>query len=195
MAVSINEIKKLRELTGVSVSECKKALEEAGGDIEKAKEILRKRGEDVAQKKSERQTGEGIISVYVHSNNKLGVLLDLRCETDFVARSEEFKKLAHELCLQIASMKPSFVKPEDIPQDILEKEREIYTEQLEKEGKPDNIINNIVEGKLEKFKKENCLLLQQWIKNPDMTIDDLIKEHITKFGENIRVERFVIYEI
>jgi len=187
-------IKKLREETGISLADCRKALEESQGDLEKAKEILRKRGEAVAQKKGERSVGAGIVDVYVHSNKRLGVMLELACETDFVTRSEDFQNLAHELCLQIASMRPLFVKEEDIPKEILSKEKEIYEEQARALNKPKEIAEGIVKGKLEKYKKENCLVNQPWIKDDTKTIQNLINECIAKTGENILVKRFVRYE-
>jgi len=177
------------------LADCKKALEETGGDIEKAKEVLRKRGEAVAQKKGERSVGAGIIDSYIHSNKRLGVMIELDCETDFVARSEDFQNLAHELCLQIASMSPLFVKEEDIPEEILKKEKEIYEEQVKALNKPKEIVEGIIKGKLERYKKENCLLNQPWIKEEDKTIQNLINEYIAKTGENILVKRFVRYEL
>lgn len=193
--VDLKKLKQLRKETGISITECKKALEEAGGDIDKAKIILRKKGKEFAQKKSKRETGEGIIHSYVHSNKKVGVLLDLRCESDFVARSKEFQNLAHEICLQIAAMNPLFLKEEDIPEEFLDGERKIYKEQLKDSGKPEKLIEEIVENKLSKYKKEISLLSQKWIKDEDRTIEDLISEYIRLLGENIKIEKFVRYEI
>ncbi|GMX58799.1 MAG: translation elongation factor Ts [Candidatus Microsyncoccus archaeolyticus] len=187
-------IKKLREETGISLSDCKKALEESGNDIEKAKEYLRKRGEAVALKKGERTVGAGIIDAYVHQNKRLGVMIELACETDFVSRGEDFNNLAHEICLQIASMKPLFIKEEDIPEEILQKEKAIYEEQAKELNKPEEIVQGIIKGKLEKFKKENCLINQLWIKDDSKTIQNLINEYIAKTGENILVKRFARYE-
>lgn len=187
-------IKKLREETGISLSDCKKALEESGNDIEKAKEYLRKRGEAVALKKGERTVGAGIIDAYVHQNKRLGVMIELACETDFVSRGEDFNNLAHEICLQIASMKPLFIKEEDIPEEILKKEKAIYEEQAKELNKPEEIVQGIIKGKLEKFKKENCLINQLWIKDDTKTIQNLINEYIAKTGENILVKRFARYE-
>lgn len=193
--ITIDQIKKLRAETGISVSECKKALEKANGDIEKAKEILRKLGANVAEKKSAREVHQGIIESYIHPNKRVGVLLEIRCETDFVARSSDFKNLAHELCLQIAAMKPLFVKESDIPQDIIDKEKEIYLEQLKDSGKPKEIIEKIIQGKLEKYKEEKVLFLQPWIKDESKKIKDLVNEYIAKLGENITIAKFVRYEI
>lgn len=187
-------LKQLREETSISLAECKKALEEAQNDIEKAKEILKKRGAAVALKKAEREVCAGIIEAYVHSNQKLGVMLQLSCETDFVSRSDDFKNLAHEICLQIASMKPSCVKEEEILPEDLEKMTAIYTEQAQELGKSKEITDGIVKGKLDKFKKETCLINQPWIKDDSKVIKDLINDYIAKVGENILIKKFVIYE-
>ncbi|HOF44992.1 MAG TPA: translation elongation factor Ts [Candidatus Pacearchaeota archaeon] len=193
--VEIETIKKLREETGISLGDCKKALEESNGDISLAKEYLKKRGAAVALKKTEREASAGIIDSYIHSNKRLGVLLEINCETDFVARGEEFQNLAHEVCLQIASMKPMYLKEEEIPQSVLEKEKEIITEQVKEMNKPAEVLEGIIKGKLEKYKKEVCLLDQLWIKDDSKTIQSLINEYIAKIGENIIVKRFVIYEL
>lgn len=193
--VSIDQIKKLRQETGLSISECKKALEEAGGNIEKAKEILRIWGKNLAAKKAKEETKEGIIESYIHPGKRIGVLLDLRCESDFVARSEDFKKLGHEICLQIAAMNPLFLRPEDIPEEFLAGERKIYQEAMKNSGKPKKIIDEVVEGKLKKYKEEISLLSQSWIKDETKTIKDLIDEHIAKLGENIIIKRFARFEI
>lgn len=193
--VNIDQIKQLREETGVSVTECKKALEESQGDIEKAKEILRKRGKELAGKKIERGTEQGIIESYIHPNKKIGAIVELRCETDFTARSEEFQKLAHEICLQIAATNPLFLKQEDIPEKFLDGEREIYKEQLKDSGKPQEMLGQIIEGKLKKYKDKICLLSQPWIKDEAKTIKDLIDEYIARTGENIVAKNFARYEI
>lgn len=192
---NIEKVKQLREETGVSFADCKKALEEAKGDIEKAKEILRKWGRELAGKKSEREAKEGIVDTYLHPNKKVGVLLDIRAESDFVAKSPEFQNLAHEICLQIAAMKPLYVKPEDIPEEVIHGERKIYKEQFKNSGKPKKVIDEIVEGKLKKYKEEISLLYQPWIKDEAKTIENLINEHIAKFGENIIIKKFVRYDI
>ncbi len=188
-------IKQLRGETGISLNECKKALEESNNDIEKAKDILKKQGQNMAIKKSGRETGEGIIDSYIHDNKKIGVLIDLRCESDFVARSDDFKNLSKEICLQIAAMGPLFVKEEDVPQDIIEKEKSIYLEQLVAEGKPKEMIDKIAEGKIKSYMKESCLMSQPWIKDNSKTIKNLVEEVIGKIGENITVRRFTRYEI
>jgi len=192
---SIDQIKKLRELTGVSMIECRNALDGSSGDLDLAQDILRKSGALKAAKKSERQAGQGIIEAYIHSNGKIGVLLELNCETDFVARNEEFKTLAHNIAMHVAAMAPRYVSPEDIPEEYLSGEKEIYKEQVGNSGKPQNIIDQIIEGKLNKFKDEICLLTQPFIKNPDIAIKDLIEQCIAKLGENIKVGRFARYQI
>jgi len=194
MAVEIETIKQLREETGISLGDCKKALEESNGDISLAKEYLKKRGAAVAQKKNEREVGAGIIDSYVHLNKRLGVLLEINCETDFVARGEDFQNLSHEICLQIASMKPMYLKEEEVPEDVLEKEKEIIAEQVRELNKPSEIAEGIIKGKLEKYKKDVCLLDQLWVKDDSKTIQSLINEYIAKTGENIIVKRFVVYE-
>jgi elongation factor Ts len=192
---NLDLIKKLRNETGISLNECRKAIEEASGDIEKAKDILKKQGQDMAVKKSGREAGEGIIDSYIHDNRKIGVLLDLRCESDFVARSDDFKNLSKEICLQIAAIGPLFVKEEEIPSEIIEKEKLIYLEQVAKSGKPKEIMEKIVEGKIKNYAKESCLLSQPWIKDNSKTIKDLIESCIGKMGENILVRRFTRYEL
>jgi len=193
--VTIDQIKQLREETGLSISEVKKALEESNGDVEKAKEILRILGKNLLGKKGAREVKAGLIEGYVHSNCKNGVLLDIRSETDFVANSKEFKNLAHEICLQIVSMKPLFVREEDVPEEFIENEKRIYKEQIKDSGKPENIVNQILEGKIKKYKSEICLLSQTWIKDDTKTIKNLIEDVVAKVGENIEVKRFARYEI
>lgn len=193
--ISIEQIKQLREETGLSISEVKKALEQANGDVEKAKEVLRVLGKTLLGKKVSRETKSGVVETYLHSNAKTGVMLDVRCETDFVANSPEFKSLAHELCLQIAAMKPLYVKEEEIPEEFIENETRIYKEQIKDSGKPENIVNQILEGKLKKYKDEICLLSQTWIKDDTKTVKNLIEDTVAKVGENIEVKRFARYEI
>ena len=193
--VTIEQIKQLREETGVSVSEVKKALEASNGDNEKAKELLRMWGKKVLDKKVSRETKAGLIDSYVHQNGKTGVLLDIRCETDFVANSPEFRTLAHEICLQIAAMKPLFVSDGQIPEEFLDGETKIYTEQVKDSGKPENIVKQIIEGKLNKYKQEISLLSQIWVKDDTKTIKNLIEDAVAKVGENIEVKKFSRYEI
>ena len=193
--IFIDQIKQLREETGVSPTEIKKALEETKGDVEKAKELLRIRGKAILNKKSSRETKLGLIETYLHPNAKTGVLLDIRCESDFVAKLPDFKNLAHEICLQIAAMKPLYIKDEDIPDEVVDGEVKIYKEQVKDSGKPENIVNQIVEGKLKKYKEEISLLSQTWIKDDSKTIKNLIEDTVAKVGENIEVKRFARYEI
>jgi len=185
----------LREQTGISISECKKALEESGGDFEKAKEILRKWGKELAGKKSLREARQGLIDSYVHPNKKVGALLDIRCETDFVAKSDDFKNLAHEICMHIAAMKPLYLSEADIPEEFLDGEKKIYSEQLKDSGKPEHIVSQVLEGKLNKYKEGVCLLSQRWIKDDQKTIKDLINGYIAKIGENISIKEFKRFEI
>jgi elongation factor Ts len=195
MAVNIEQIKQLWEETGVSLAEVKKALQEANGDNAKAKELLRTWGKKVLDKKVSREVKAGLIEGYVHSSSKAGVLLDIRCETDFVAKSPEFKNLAHELCLQIVSMKPLFVKEEEIPEGFLDGEIKIYTEQLKDSGKPESMLSQILQGKLKKYKDGICLLAQTWIKDDTKTVKNLIEDTVAKVGENIEVKKFSRFEI
>ena len=192
---NIDDIKKLRDETGVSPIEIKKALAESGGDLEKAKELLRIWGKNVAGKKTDREARQGIIDYYLHPTGKTGVLLDIRCETDFVAKSPDFKNLAHEICLQIAAMKPLYVSENNIPEEVLDGETKIYKEQVKESGKPENIASQIVEGKIKKYKESISLLRQPWVKDDSKTIKNLIEETISKVGENVEVKRFTIYDI
>jgi len=193
--MEINVIKELREISGASVMECKNALEEAGGDLSRALEILKRKGQSIAAKKSERETKAGIIESYLHGNGRIGVLVELRCETDFVAKNPLFKEVAHELALQIAALAPLYISENDIPEQVLKEEKEIYREELKSSGKPQKIIDQIVEGKMKKRFSEICLIHQPSIKNQDETVNDLIKAYIAKLGENIKIQRFVRFEI
>lgn len=193
--ITIDQIKELREETGVSPSECKKALEETKGNFEEAKKLLRKWGKDLAGKKSSREAREGIVASYIHPNKKVGVLLELNCESDFVARSGDFQNLAHEICLQIAAMKPLYLSEESVPGEFLDGEKKIYQEQFKNSGKPQKIIDQIVEGKLKKYKEEISLLSQPWIKDQEKTIQQVIEEYISRIGENITIKHFARYEI
>ena len=192
---NLEQIKQLRAETDVSYTECKKALEEVGGDVEKAKEVLRKWGKELAGKKASREANQGIIEAYIHPNKKVGVLVELRCETDFVAKSEQFQKLAHEICLQVAAVKPLYLTEEDIPENFLDGEKKIYQEQVKNSGKPEEIVNQIVEGKLDKYKKGVCLLRQPYIRDESKTIKDLVEEAVGKLGENIILKGFERREI
>ncbi len=191
----MEKVKELKEITGAGFAECRKALAEANGDIEKAIEILKKRGLARAEKKLSREAKEGIVEAYIHIGGRIGVLVEINCETDFVARNEEFKKFAHEIAMQIAAMSPRWIKREDVPEEVVKKEFEIYLEQSKAEGKPEQIAEKIAKGKLEKFFEENCLYEQIWIRDGKSKIEDLVKSMIAKFGENIAVRRFARFEI
>ncbi len=192
---NIDQIKQLREETEVSPTEIKKALDEAKGDMEKAKELLRIWGKTSANKKSNREAKQGIIDTYIHPNLRTGVLLDIRCESDFVAKSAEFKNLAHEISLQIAAMKPLFVSEDQIPAEFLDGETKIYEEQAAGSGKPKNITDQIISGKLKKYKESVSLLSQPWVKDDSKTMKMLVEEAVAKLGENVEVKKFVRYEI
>ena len=188
-------VRELRDITGAGVMDCKTALVESKGDMERAKEMLRKKGIDIARKKSSREVKDGSIFSYVHFNGRVGVLLELNCETDFVARTEAFKTLGKEITLQIAAMSPEYISPEDVSSERIAKEKEVYREQMKKEGKASNIMERIIEGKLRKFYEEVCLLEQKYIKDDSKKIKDLMNETIAKVGENIVVGRFTRYEL
>ena len=193
MAISADMVKELRERTGIGMMDCKKALEEAGGDMGKAVDILRKKGMAAADKRAGRPAGEGFVGSYIHSNGKIGVLVEINCETDFVARSEEFRILAKELAMQIAATNPISVSREEVPADVVAKERAIYAEQVK--GKPANIVEKIVDGKMAKFYEERCLLDQTWVKNQDMKVEQLVKSVTAKTGERVVVRRFIRFAV
>ena len=195
MSISIDQIKELREITGAGVLDCRKTLEQVGGDMEKAIEILREKGLAKAAKREERQTSEGVLDLYSHGNGRIGVMVEVNCETDFVARSKVFRELAHEIALHIAAAGPMYVHPDDIPDEILEQERETARRLGLDEGKPENIIDRIIEGRLEKFRNENCLLRQPYIRDDSITVQDLINQSIASTGEKIVVGRFVRWEV
>jgi len=188
-------IKELREKTQAGMLDCKKALVETNGDMDKAVEMLRKKGLASADKKMGREVTQGIVASYVHSNNKIGVLLELLTVTDFVARNEGFGELAKDICMQIAAANPLYVRIEDVPKEVIDKEREIYREQMKDSGKPANVIEKIIDGKLNKFYADVCLLEQEFIKDSAVKIKDLIKQKIAAFGENIEVGKFTRYQI
>ncbi|MEK9155778.1 MAG: translation elongation factor Ts [Patescibacteria group bacterium] len=192
MTISAKDVMALREKTGLSMMECKKALMEAGGDEEKGMAILKKRGLDKAAKKAERITGSGLIEAYSH-DGRIGVLLEVLCETDFVARNEEFKQLAHDLALQVAAMNPLYTSPSHIPQEIVEERKREFAEEARTQGKPEAVVTKIVEGKLDRYCAEVCLLNQPFIKDQDKTAGDIVRSMIAKLGENITVSRFVRY--
>lgn len=195
MSISANLVKELREKTGAGMMDCKKALTETNGDMEKAIEFLREKGLAAASKKSGRITAEGLVESYIHAGGRIGVLVEVNCETDFVAKNEGFRTLAKDIAMQIAAAKPEYVRREEVPQEVIEKEKEILRAQALNEGKPVNIVDKMVVGRVEKFFKEFCLLEQPFVKNPDLTVQQLINESITKIGENISVRRFARFEM
>ncbi len=195
MTSTIEKIRQLREETAAGMMDVKRALEESDGDLDGARRVLRERGQAIAAKKSARETHEGLIEAYIHFNGKLGVLVEVDCETDFVARTPEFKEFARNVALHVASMNPAAVSPEDIPQAVLDEERSIAEKQAAEMGKPENIVQKIVEGRMNKFVSERALLTQDYVKDPDKTVGDLLQEAIQKLGENIVVRRFVRYEL
>ena len=186
-------VKKLREKSGVGMMDCKEALVESNGDMKKAEKILREKGLAKASKRSLKPTKEGIVDSYIHIGSKIGVLLEVNCETDFVARNEMFKEFVHNVALHIAASAPVYVSVEDVPDEVIEKEKSIYKKQALNEGKPDKILDKIAEGKLKKFYVENCLLEQPYVKDNDITVGELVKQNIAKIGENIVIRRFTIY--
>lgn len=189
MAVSIEEVKRLKSLTGVGLTDAKAALEEANGDFDKALEAMRKKGLTKAEKRGEREARAGVVGTYNH-DNRIGVLVEVNCETDFVARNEIFTNLVKDVAMHIAASSPEFVSVEDVPADARDKAKAEFSEKAKAEGKPDNMIDNIVEGMLKKHFEQKCLLDQPFVKNPDQTVGDLVKEHNAKLGENIVVRRF-----
>jgi elongation factor Ts len=193
--ISLAMIQQLRDRTGAGMMDCKKALEEAGGDMERAVELLRKKGAAVAAKRSGNATAEGLVHAYIHPGSRIGVMVEINCETDFVARTEEIKKFAADVCMHIAAMKPLYLSPEEVDTQFVDKERRLFKEQLAAEGKPEKIIDQIVEGKIQKVYAEVCLLKQAFVKNDKMTVDDVLKELIGKVGENIKIRRFARFEI
>jgi len=195
MAVTMDQLKELREMTGVSMMACKKALEEAEGDIKMAVDVLRKKGEAKAVERGERSTGQGVIATYLHTNAKIGVMVQLGCETDFVAKNDEFLQVAKDIAMHIAAMNPLFLSPEDVSNELIEKEREIWMSQLKDEGKKDEMIQNILVGKEKKFREESALLKQMFVKNNEITIEKLVLDLINKMGENIKIVRFCRYSI
>ncbi|MFH1574108.1 MAG: translation elongation factor Ts [Acidobacteriota bacterium] len=194
MTITAEQVKELREKTGVGLMECKSALQEARGDMEAAIAVLRKRGLASVAKKAGRETKEGLIGTYVH-NGKIGVMVEVNCETDFVARNAEFQTLVKDIAMQIAASDPRYVRREDVSEQTLASERDICREQARSTGKPDNVLDKIVAGRMEKFFAEVCLLEQPFVKNPDISVKDHVAGHIQKMGENIHVRRFVRYRI
>jgi len=195
MDVNLEKIKKLREETSAGVLYCKKALEETGGDLEKAKKILREKGIEIAEIKSGKKTSEGRITSYVHHNGKIGALVEIHCQSDFVAKNNEFQDFAKNIAMHVVAFNPRWNSPEDIPAEIIEEEKAILKAQAEKEGKPGKIIKNIVEGRMKKFYARVCLLEQPFFKDDKKRVREYLQEFIAKMGENIRIHRFVRYEL
>jgi len=191
MEIPAAQVKELREKTGAGMMDCKKALQETNGDVEKAIDQLRKKGIATAQKKAGRETSEGIIEAYIHPGSRLGVLLEINCETDFVAKTNEFKQLAHDIAMQIAATNPLAVQREDVAQDVIDRELDIYRTQAKEQGKPENIVEKMIQGRLDKFFQEMCLLEQSFVKDQNKTVKDWVTEYIAKLGENIIIKRFV----
>jgi len=194
MEISIESIKKLRDATGSGILDVKEALQNSDGDFDKAVDYLRQKGLAKAAKRSDRDASEGVVELYSHGDSRVGVMVEINCETDFVARSEEFRVFAHEVALQIAAAAPRWVKEDQIPDDVIEHEKEIARTRYKEEGKPDNIIDKILEGMIDKFKAENCLLLQEYIRDEELTIQELLHEKISSIGENIVIRRFERWE-
>jgi len=195
MAISIDQIKELREATGVGILDCRAALEDANGDFDKALEALREKGLATVAKRGERETSEGVLDLYSHGDGRVGVMVEVNSETDFVARSEKFREFAHEIALQIAASAPSYVSAEDIPEEVLEQRRQTEREEALAEGKPEEIVERIVEGRIKKFIDEACLLRQDYIRDDDLTIEQLLLQNIAAMGENIVIRRFVRWEL
>jgi len=193
--ISANDVKALRERSGAGMMDCKKALQEAEGDIEKASELLREKGLAAAVKKAGRIAAEGVVDSYIHMGGKIGVLVEVNCETDFVAKTDEFKSFVRDVAMHIAATNPMYLSEEDIEPAVLEKEKEILTAQALNEGKPANVVEKMVEGRIKKFKKEICLLDQPFVKDTDKTIQELVTEKIATIGEKITIRRFVRYEM
>lgn len=195
MAGNTALVKELREKTGAGILDCQKALVESGNDVDKAIEHLREKGLAAAQKKAGRETNEGIVAAYIHPGNRIGILVEVNCETDFVARNEEFQAFVKDLALQIAASSPLFIKREDVPVQLLAKEKAIYLAQAKEMGKPEPAWPKIVDGKVEKFYQDSCLLEQAFIKDPTITIKDLLAQKVAKIGENITIRRFTRYQL
>lgn len=188
-------VQQLRSRTGMGMMDCKKALQEAEGDMEKAIELLRKKGAKVAEKRADKEAAEGIVTTYVHAGNKIGVLIEINCETDFVASTDDLKQFANDVCLQIAASAPKYIRPEDVDEAYLEKEKQFLKEHLKEQGKPEQMLDQIVQGKVEKIYKDICLLKQPFVKNEELTVEEVLHELMTKLGEKIQIRRFARYEV
>jgi elongation factor Ts len=195
MEITTEKVKELRQRTGIGVMECKEALQESGGDIEKAILVLRKKGYARAKDKMSRETAEGIIGSYIHLNGRIGVLIEVNCESDFVARNQEFQELVKNLTLHIAASKPRYISSEDVPAQVLEQEKDIIREQFKDSKKPPEVVEKIIQGKLGKFYQEVCLMDQPYVKDDKISVRELVASYIAKFGENIRIKRFARFEL
>ncbi len=195
MEITSGMVKELRDRTNVGMMDCKKALQDSSGDMEKAVDLLRQKGLAKAMKRAGREAADGLVHAYIHSGGKIGVLVEVNCETDFAAKSEDFGEFVRNVALQIAAANPLGINPEDIPQDIVERERAIYLAQAQESGKPQNILEKMVDGKMRKFYEENLLMQQKYIRDPDKTIEDYLNELIAKIGEKIQVRRFCRYQL
>ncbi len=195
MKITTQMVKELRQATGAGVLDCRKALEATDGDFDKAVTILREKGLAAAAKKASREAKEGLVGHYVHPGAKMAAIVEVNCETDFVARTPEFQALVKDLAMQIVAARPRWLTPEDVPAEVIEQEKAIYRKQLAEEGKPEHIMDRIIEGKLKKFYDENCLLEQAFIKDPDVKIKDMITNAVARLGENIRIRRFARFEV
>jgi len=195
LAITSEMIKELRQATGAGMLDCKKALQAGNGDFDKAVEYLREKGLAAAAKRSARAANDGIIGIYVHHGSRVAAMVELNCETDFVARTQEFQDLAHDLAMQVTATRPQYLSRKDVPPEVIEAEKQIYRTQMADQNKPENILERIIEGKMTKFYEETCLLEQPFIKDDDLTVEDLINNAIAKIGENIVLRRFVRYEI
>jgi elongation factor Ts len=195
MQIPANLVKELRERTGAGFSDCRAALVESGADIEKAIDVLRKKGQAAAAKKAQRQASEGLVGHYIHAGGKIGVIVEVNCESDFVARTEAFQQLCHDVAMHIAAIDPRYLRREEVTPEMLEREREIYKDQAKATGKPEAVIERIVTGKMEKFYEENCLYEQHYIKDESVTIGEMITQAIAKLGENVSVRRFVRFKV
>ena len=195
ITISASTVKELRDKTGAGMMDCKEALKESDGDISKAVDFLRKKGLATAAKRAGRAMSEGTIQTYIHTGGKLAVMVEVNCETDFVAKNEDFVQFARNIAMHIAATNPVSISQQDVPKEVIEKEMEIYRDQVRAMGKPEQMIDKIAEGKLSKFYKENCLLNQAYVRDPNVTISDLINEQIAKIGENITIKRFVRFQV
>ncbi len=194
-AITASMVKQLREQSGAGMMDCKEALTECVGDIEKSIDFLRKKGLAKAAKRAGRETAEGVIDAYIHMGGKIGVMVEVNCESDFVAKTDDFKTFTRNIALHIAASNPAGIQPEDVPEELVERERQIYREQTLAMGKPENMVDKIVEGKIKKFYKEACLMDQAYVKNPDISIRDYLNETVAKIGESIRIKRFVRFQL